>query len=117
MLRDYQKALVHSILDQWEHYKRVLAQLPTGGGKTHIFSHIAQALAQGGCSVLVLAHREELITQAASKVKTLSGLIPGIVKAGYEPDYDALIQVASVQSLTSTTSATGRVSAPPPSSG
>ena len=48
-----------------------MAQLPTGGGKTVIFAAIAEEFVRRGESVLVLAHREELITQAASKLETV----------------------------------------------
>jgi superfamily II DNA or RNA helicase len=48
--------------------------------------------------VLVIAHREELILQAASKLESVTGQAPGIIKAGYEPT-DSLIQVGSIQTL------------------
>ena len=99
-LRDYQDKLVTRVFDKWSSGKRRLVlQLPTGAGKTIIFSAIAREFLRQGLGVLVLAHRLELISQAHEKLEAVSGLPAGIIKAGFpvHPDYD--IQVASVQSL------------------
>ena len=98
-LRDYQASLTSSIFDSLSHHQRVIAQLPTGGGKTICFSYIANEFVQMGARVLVLAHRQELLTQAAGKLTALTGMPVGMVKAGVKPDYQSQIQVASVQSL------------------
>ena len=45
--------------------RRMLVCLPTGAGKTVIFSHLAQLAKR---QVLVLAHREELLGQARDKL-------------------------------------------------
>ena len=82
----------------WKSHKSVMTTLATGGGKTIIFSSIAKDCAERGGRVLVLAHREELITQAANKLIGL-GLDVGIIKSGYKPEYYKKVQVASVQSL------------------
>ena len=98
-LRDYQQELLVKVFEAFNHYRRVMLQLPTGGGKTVLFSAIANELISLGYKVLVLAHRTELITQAAAKLATVTGSPIGIIKAGVKPNYDAPIQVASVQSL------------------
>ena len=97
-LRNYQEKLVRDIYQQWHQHRRIMAQLPTGGGKTVIFSHIAQSFLERGHGVLVLAHRQELISQAADKLAAIAPRPAGIVRAGVRPDYSAPIQVASVQS-------------------
>ena len=71
--------------------------LPTGGGKTIIFSAIAQSAAAKGNRVLILVHRRELIHQTSSKLAWV-GLDHGIIAAGVRPT-DAPVQVASVQTL------------------
>lgn len=99
-LRDYQTNLINQVFASWaKGSRKVLAQLPTGGGKTVIFSAIAKEFLKRGEGVLVLAHRKELILQAGEKLEAVSGLPVGYIKAGMPvaPDYD--IQVASVQSL------------------
>ncbi len=74
-----------------------LLVLPTGGGKTIIFSAIAQSAAAKGNRVLILVHRRELIHQASSKLQWI-GLDHGIIAAGV-PASDAQVQIASVQTL------------------
>ena len=96
-LRDYQQSLCSRIFAALPTARRIMAQLPTGGGKTIVFSYIAQRIAQLGGNVLVLAHRKELLTQAAGKLESITGLPVGVVKAGVNSDYQAPVQVASVQ--------------------
>ena len=74
-----------------------LLVLPTGGGKTIIFSAIAQSAATKGNRVLILVHRRELIHQASNKLQWI-GLDHGIIAAGV-PATDAPVQIASVQTL------------------
>jgi superfamily II DNA or RNA helicase/AraC-like DNA-binding protein len=100
LLRDYQQTLVQDIYRAWsDGNRKVLAQLPTGAGKTICFAQIAKDFVQKQGRVLVLTHRKELIEQSANKIREATGLDVGIVKAGIKPDYSALVQVASVQSL------------------
>lgn len=99
-LRDYQRQLITGIYERWQYGDRaVMAQLPTGGGKTICFGAITQEFTSRGETVLILAHREELVTQARDKVGAIANVPTGIIKAGYAPNYSAPIQVASVQSL------------------
>jgi len=98
-LREYQARLIQGIYEAWKCQTRVMAQLPTGGGKTVIFSAIADEFIRRSERVLVLAHREELILQAANKLESITRSPVGIVKAGYKPDPLFPIQVASVQSM------------------
>ena len=99
-LRPYQQKLITGINDRWHQGdRRVMAQLPTGGGKTICFGAIAQEFVDRGERVLILAHREELVMQAKDKVGEIANVATGIIKAGYQRNYSAPIQVASVQSL------------------
>ena len=99
-LRPYQRALIQSIFEYWQQGDRcVMAQLPTGGGKTIIFGAIAQEFTRRDDAVLILAHREELVMQARDKVGAIANAPVGIIKAGHQPNHSAPIQVASVQSL------------------
>ena len=76
---------------------RQLAVLPTGTGKTVCFAHLIHRRAG---RALVLAHRDELIQQAAGKLAEVSGdrLGIGIVKAK-QNNAGARTVVASVQTL------------------
>lgn len=77
-----------------------MMQLPTGAGKTVIFSAIAAEFVARGEGVLVVAHREELLLQAQEKLAAVANVPVGMIKAGYCPDRTAAIQVGSIQTLT-----------------
>lgn len=98
-LHPYQTSLIAEIDLAWLLCRRVLMQLPTGGGKTVIFAKKAQKFTSQNLPVLILAHREELLLQAQQKLESITGHAVGIIKAGYEYQKDCLIQVASVQTL------------------
>ena len=98
-LRPYQQQLINDIRLQYQlgHFQ-VLAVLPTGGGKTVIFSHIAQSAAKKGNRVCILVHRQELLDQA-SRSLTGMGVPHGRIAAGRGMDLSHAVQVASVQTL------------------
>ncbi|NBW38945.1 MAG: DEAD/DEAH box helicase [Cytophagia bacterium] len=97
-LRAYQQQAIADTRDAISVGSRApLLVLPTGGGKTCIFSAIAQLAVAKGNRVLILVHRRELIHQASSKLQWI-GLDHGIIAAGIPPS-DAPVQIASVQTL------------------
>ncbi|MEH1788843.1 MAG: DEAD/DEAH box helicase [Nostoc sp.] len=99
-LRDYQHEWINDIWNSWEKgNRRVLAQLPTASGKTVCFAHISHKFFDQGKQVLVIAHRIELISQAAEKLEQIIGEPIGIIKAGVPAHQQRRIQVASVQTL------------------
>ncbi len=74
-LRPYQQAARASIQDEWKKgVKRTLLVLPTGCGKTIVFSKVIEDRVREGERVLVLAHRGELLDQAADKLDKSTGL-------------------------------------------
>lgn len=79
-LRPYQETAVSKIFEAWENYKRTLLVLPTGCGKTIVFANIASELSKRE-RVLILAHRDELIRQAADKLYKACGAQAAIEKA------------------------------------
>ncbi|WP_414552510.1 DEAD/DEAH box helicase [Anabaena sp. CCY 0017] len=99
-LRDYQRQWIKGIWNSWKKgNRRVLAQLPTGAGKTVCFAHICHKFFQQQQQVLVIAHRIELITQAAEKLEQIVGESVGIIKGGYPHHPERRIQIASIQTL------------------
>jgi len=95
-LRPYQHQLITDIRLQYQLGKRsVLAVLPTGGGKTVCFSHIAQAAAKKGNRVCILVHRQELLDQASRSLPVPHGRI----QANRSMDLSNSVQIASVQTL------------------
>ena len=74
-LRPYQEDAKNAVLEQWRSgVQRTLLVLVTGGGKTIIFSKVIEELVRKGERVLVMAHRGELLDQAADKLEKATGL-------------------------------------------
>jgi superfamily II DNA or RNA helicase len=97
-LRPYQAEAIERLRNAYRQgARKPLLVLPTGGGKTIVFSHIAAAAVAKGRSVLVLVHRRELLRQASEKLAA-AGVAHGIIAPGYEATADP-VQVASVQTL------------------
>lgn len=100
-LRPYQAEAKQAILSAWDTgYRKTLLVLPTGCGKTVVFSSVTENQVGKGHRVLIMAHRGELLNQAADKLKEASGLDSVLEKA----DSSALgsflpVTVGSVQSL------------------
>jgi ATP-dependent helicase IRC3 len=96
-LRPYQEEAIAAVNDAWvDGITRPLVALPTGTGKTVIFSHLID---QRPGRALVLAHRDELIRQAVDKLLMINpdfGI--GVCKAE-ENGVGAPIVVGSVQTL------------------
>lgn len=81
-LRPYQQAARDSIHAQWEQGRlRTLLVLPTGTGKTIVFASVAADQVRAGDRVLILAHRGELLEQAADKIQRSTGLVSAVEKA------------------------------------
>lgn len=74
-LRPYQEEARQAVEAEWEKgIKRTLLVLPTGCGKTIVFAKITEDCVRKGERVLILAHRGELLEQAADKIKKSTGL-------------------------------------------
>lgn len=100
-LRPYQREAKEAVFEQWENGSRkTLVVLPTGCGKTIVFAKITEDCVSHGDRVLILAHRGELLEQAADKIAKATGLRCATEKA----EESCLgswyrITVGSVQSL------------------
>jgi len=99
-LRPYQSDAFDAVYAKWKECRKVLVACPTGSGKTFIFSHIAADEAFGNRSVLILAHRDELIQQAKEKLTIAASMNCAIEKAEQTSiGSDKWIVVGSVQTL------------------
>lgn len=95
-LRDYQNNCITDLRQSYtDGHRSPLLVLPTGAGKTIVFTWIA-ANATG--RVLILVHRKELLRQTSEKL-TAFGVDHGMISPHYKPKYDERVQVASVQTL------------------
>lgn len=101
-LRDYQRDAVASVAHAigTDGKRRVVVVMATGGGKTVVFGALTNAWLRDDMGrVLILAHRDELISQAVGKVGIwVPRHLIGIVKAARD-EVDRPIVVASVQTL------------------
>ena len=99
-LRDYQIEAIDALREHLRAgRKRILLVAPTGAGKTTIASEIIRNAMNRGKRVLFLAHRIELINQCSARLNQFE--IPhGIIRSkDIRQDDNALVQVASVQTL------------------
>ena len=100
-LRPYQENAINAIHNEWnEGRKNTLLVLPTGTGKTIVFSKVVEDRVKNGTRALILAHRGELLEQASSKLKMASGLDSALEKATSTSIGSPLkVTVASIQTL------------------
>lgn len=81
-LRPYQEAARQAIHTQWNSgVQRTLLVLPTGTGKTIVCAAVVEDAVRAGRRVLILAHRGELLDQAADKIRRSTGLASAVEKA------------------------------------
>ena len=100
-LRPYQQEAFESVLSEWDRgVRKTLLVLPTGTGKTIVFSKIAEECVRRGKKVLIMAHRGELLDQAADKILKSTGLQCSVEKAEQSclGDWYRIV-VGSVQTL------------------
>ena len=106
-LRDYQQEAKEKIFSQWDSVNNVLYQMPTGTGKTRLFTSIIRDITLASLqehvrkSVLIIAHRVELIAQiheSLNKYRIPHGIIAGAFKD--RRDLMLPVQVASIQTIT-----------------
>lgn len=99
-LRDYQLECVEAVEAAFERgSRRLLAVLPTGGGKTIVFSEVIRR--RQDKPTLILAHRDELLEQAGAKLAEVApelAMSTGLVKAGSN-EVGAPVVIASIQTL------------------
>ena len=103
-LRDYQNRAIDGIVSSLRSHDTALVVSPTGTGKTILFAE-ATRIASKRC--MVIAHREELLSQAAEKIEGVSGERPEIEQSvlwsneGYFGK--SKVVVASIQTLNART--------------
>ena len=100
-LRKYQQEAVTAVQRQWEEgFLKTLLVLPTGCGKTIVFAKVTEECVRSGKRVLILAHRGELLDQAADKLYRATGIRSALEKAESSClDSWYRVTVGSVQTL------------------
>lgn len=104
--RNYQDKHILDIIEAIIKHRTVLAQLPTGGGKTVEFSLIIKAFLHRKIDinhgpVLILVHREELLKQAAKAVRRILGFEPCLITSDTDRFWIARVYIGMVDSTMS----------------
>ena len=114
MLRDYQEEICSRVREAFKKHRSVMMQMPTGTGKTVVLAEIVREYlnvnvnvnVKGGCNVLIVAHRRELVEQIQQALLRVMGAgvareLPTQQSCDYltQQSCDCLIQVHSIQWL------------------
>lgn len=103
-LRPYQQQMKEEVYSLWDKMDNLMIQMPTGTGKTIVFTSIVRDIQQwckahsSESKILIVAHRKELITQASGKLKDIPH---GIIMSGKKQEMQHMVQVASIQTFMS----------------
>lgn len=104
-LRSYQQDAKEKIFSAWDECNNIMFQMPTGTGKTRLFTSIISDIKAWGilhsmdAKILIIAHRIELIEQISENLGKY-GITHGIIAGGKERDLSLPVQVASIQTIT-----------------
>lgn len=104
-LRTYQQDAKEQIFAAWDECNCVMFQMPTGTGKTRLFTSIIGDISTWGVlqslntKILIVAHRIELIEQISESLDRYK-ISHGIIAGGKDRDLTRRIQVASIQTIT-----------------
>ena len=100
MLRDYQTEICRKVREAFLTHRSVMMQMPTGTGKTVVLASLVKQYLQtdADCSVLIVAHRIELIEQTGALLERF-GIDYGVVAGGKRAAQPKRVTVASIQTL------------------
>ena len=111
MLRDYQKEMCAKVNGAFAVHRSVMMQMPTGTGKTVVLASLVRQFVDSdgsvsmsgaederGCSVLIVAHRIELVEQTGAFLRRF-GIDHGVIAGGQWPAALQRVMVASIQTL------------------
>ncbi len=98
-LRGYQADAVAAILKSFETHDSTLLVMCTGGGKTQVFSSVAEHFLGPGQRVLLLAHRKELVRQGADRLQLVTGEVVDVEMAEEWASNRARVVAASLDTI------------------
>lgn len=103
-LREHQIFAKTKIYEAWQSHNSVMLQMPTGTGKTYLFTSIIKDIvstyksAHKEINILVVAHRAELLEQISSTLEKF-GVSHGFIQGSREQHLWRRVQVGSIMSL------------------
>ncbi len=98
-MRSYQQEAKQAAVRAWTSHQSTLIQLPTGTGKTIVLAGIAQ---EAPSRSIVMAHTDDLVQQAADKIRSATDCTVGIEMGNEKVDENGRpprVIVTSVQSM------------------
>ncbi|MCL1493990.1 MAG: DEAD/DEAH box helicase family protein [Pseudanabaena sp. Salubria-1] len=99
-IRDYQQEGIDKIYGVWNSgVTKVMFQMPTGTGKTVVFNQIVKQELEKKSTVLIVAHREELIRQNVERLWEYFRIEAGIIMGNHRINPSRPVQVASIKTL------------------
>ena len=104
-LRPYQQKAKKEIFESWDEVDNVMFQMPTGTGKTRLFTSIIRDINEYSkqrrepVKILIIAHRTELIDQIDESL-TKYRVPHNVIAGGRDRDYKYPVNVASIQTIT-----------------
>ena len=103
-LRHHQIEAKRKIFEAWDKYDSVMLQMPTGTGKTYLFTSLINDLLchykiiHKEINILVVAHRTELLDQISSTLSRF-GIAHGFIQGSREQHLWKRVQVGSIMSM------------------
>lgn len=103
-LRPHQIEAKKKIFEAWDKYNSVMLQMPTGTGKTYLFTSLINDLlcyykmTRNEIHILIVAHRTELLDQISATLSRF-GIQHGFIQGTREQHLWKRVQVASIMSL------------------
>ncbi|MEZ4721942.1 MAG: DEAD/DEAH box helicase [Flavobacteriales bacterium] len=101
-LRPYQRAGIKKIFEAWNPEKKnlmnVLFQMPTGTGKTTVFSEIVRKADAKNRKTLIVVHRKELVDQIVERLAQFR-VEAGVISGSLPTEPNKKVQVATIQTL------------------
>lgn len=99
-LRPYQSHYSEETFSFFSHYdnRHLLLVMPTGTGKTTVFSYMVSTWLSKGYRTLIVVHRIELVDQIVERLKSF-GINAGVIAGGYDSNLDLPVQVGMIQSF------------------
>lgn len=98
VLRPRQQQAANDVRVAFRTFMAVLLVAHTAFGKTILFSYVVASAASRGSRVLILAHRQELISQISSALSRF-GVDHGIISPQFTPNYSRRVQIASINTM------------------
>lgn len=95
-----QQRKIDEIMEEFEKHNRIAFSLPTGGGKTACFSFISKSfIKKHRKKVLILAHRDILITQTLATLRTIGMTAESVVSSKKYLQHSSDVYVAMIKTI------------------